>query len=84
MCYYRPKIIETILSMRYVHTLHYNKCQYWDPILTAVSVLNMYVDDDLNSLDTYTWCIVHEHDSVVVKNERTNYICGIACVLYST
>ena len=39
-----------------------NKHQHWDSILAAVSVLNMYVVHDLNSLDAYTLCMVHEQD----------------------
>ena len=68
----------------------YNKWQHWDPILAtaAVSILNTYVVNDdqlyLNSLDIYALCIVHEQNSVVVRHERTNHTCVIACVLYST
>ena len=60
-----------------------NKHQCWDSILAAVSVLNTYVVHDLSSLDAYTLCTVHEQDVVVVKYERTSYMHGIACMLYS-
>ena len=49
----------------------------------AASVLNTYVVHDLNGLDAYTSHTVHEQDSVVVRQERANYTCAIACVLYS-
>ena len=61
-----------------------NKCQHWGPIPAAVSVLNMYVVHDLNGLDTYTLCIIHKQDSVMIKHERANYTSTIACVLHST
>ena len=38
--------------------------------------------NDLNGLDTYTLCTVHEQDSVVARHKRTNYMHTIACVLY--
>ena len=37
-----------------------NKHEHWVPILTAVSVLNTYSVHDLNGLDTYNSCTVHE------------------------
>ena len=49
----------------------------------AVSILNMYVVHDLNGLDTYTLCTVHEQDSVVVRHKRTNYTHAIAHMLYT-
>ena len=49
-------------------------------MLDAVSVLKMYIVHDLNSLDAYTLCIVHEQDVVVVRHKRTNYKCAIAHV----
>ena len=61
-----------------------NKHQRWDPILTSVSVLNTYVVHDLNGLDAYILCIVHEQDSVVAMHKRTNYMNATAHVLYST
>ena len=68
----------------YTHTLTIiNASSYWYPIFAAVSILIMYVVHDLNSLDAYTSCTVHEQDSVVARHERTNYICGITCMLYS-
>ena len=39
----------------------------------AMAALNVYVVHDLNSLDTYTLCTVHEQDSVVARHERKNY-----------
>ena len=36
-----------------------NKRQDWDLILAAMSVLNTYIVLDLNGLDTYTLCTVH-------------------------
>ena len=61
----------------------YNKHQHWDPILDAVSVLNTYVVYDdrlyLNSLDTSTLCTVDDHDIVVVRHERTNYVHTCYC-----
>ena len=50
----------------------------------AVTVLNTYNVHDLNSLDTYSSCTVHEQDSVVARHERTNYTHAIACMQYST
>ena len=63
-----------------------NKHQHWDSILAAVFliVLNKYVVHDLNSFNAYTFCTVHEQDSVVVRHERTNYMHAIALMLYST
>ena len=61
LCYYHPKIIETILSICYVHTYHLWKLSR--PIVAAVSVLNMYVVHDdqlyLNGLDVilYLQCM---------------------------
>ena len=60
-----------------------NKCQRMNLILAAVSVLNMYAVRDLNSLDAYTLCTVHEQDSVVARNERTKYTHAIARMIYS-
>ena len=34
----------------------------------------MHAVHDLNGLDAYTLCTVHEQDSVVVRNERNNYM----------
>ena len=48
-------MIETIYSLgypMYMLTTN-NKCQHWDSILTAVSVLNTHVVHDLNGLDAY-------------------------------
>ena len=39
-----------------------NKCQHWDMILAALSVLNAYVVHGLNGLDTYILCTVYEQD----------------------
>ena len=61
-----------------------NECQHLDPILVDMSVLNMYVVCDLNGLDAYTSCTVHEQDSVVTRHERTNYTIATASVPYST
>ena len=61
-----------------------NKCQYLDPILADMFVLNMYVVRDLNGLDAYTSCTEHEQDSVVVRHERTNHTIVTASVPYST
>ena len=58
-----------------------NKHQHWDPIIAAVSVLNMYVVHYLNGLDAFTLCTVHEQDSVVARHERTNYTHAIACIM---
>ena len=64
----------------------YNKCQHCDPILAVVSVLNTYIAHEdqlyLNGFDIL--CTVHEQDSVVVRLERTSYLCAIACILCST
>ena len=60
------------------------KHQHWDPILTAVSVLNTYIVRNLNGLDACILCTVHEQDSVVVMHRRINYMCATAHVLYST
>ena len=60
-----------------------NKCQHWDLILPAVSVLNTYVVHDLNSLDANTLCTVHEQDSVMARHERRNYTRAIAHMLYN-
>ena len=54
-----------------------NKRKHWDPILAAVSVLNMYVVHDLNGLNAYTSCTMLEQDSVVVRHENTNYMRAI-------
>ena len=77
-CYHCPKMIETILSMCYAIN---NKCRHWDPILAAVSILNTFVVHDLNGLDAYTLCTVHEQDPVMARHERRNYTCAIACML---
>ena len=61
-----------------------NKYQHWDLILSALSVLNTYVVHDLNGLDAYTLCAMHEQESVVARHERTNYTYAIVRVLYST
>ena len=86
MWHHCPKITKTILSTCYINT-HHLQWQSWDLILAAVSVLNMYIVHDdqlyLNDLDTYTLCTVHVQDSVVVRHERTNYMHGIAHMLYS-
>ena len=50
-----------------------NKRQHWDPIIAAVYVLNMYSVHDLNNLDAYTLCPVHEQDSVVARHKRVKY-----------
>ena len=47
----------------------------------AVAVLNTYNVYDLNSLDAYTLCTVHEQEPVVARHEITNYMRAIACVL---
>ena len=52
-------------------------------MLAAVSILNTYAVNDLNSLNPYTSCTVHEQNSGMARHERTNYMCDIACVLYS-
>ena len=49
----------------------------------AVVVLNTYIFHDLNSLDAYTLCTVHEQDSVVARHQRKGYMCAIACMLYN-
>ena len=63
-----------------------NKCQHWHPIFAAVSILSMHVVHDLNDwmLILFSLCTVHEQDSVVVRHERTSYMCAIAHMLYST
>ena len=86
MCNYHPKMVETILSMCYIRT--------HSPLIIStnagircfavVAILNTYVVHDLNSLDAYTLCTVHEHNSVVARLERINCICAIAYVLCST
>ena len=49
-------MIETIPSMCSPNNMH----QRWDPILAALSVLNMYIFHDfLNGLDANTLCTVH-------------------------
>ena len=58
-----------------------NKRQHWDPIFATVSALNTYVLNDLNNLDAYTLCTVHEQDSMVVRHGTSNYMHAIACVL---
>ena len=60
-----------------------NKCQCQDLILAAVSVLNIHIVHDLNSLGAYAACTVHEQNSMVARHERTNYTHAVACVLYS-
>ena len=68
--------------MLYTHLPLVIKCQSWDLIFAAVSVLNMYVvhDDQLyiTGSDTYISCTVHEQDSVLAMHERTNYKCAVA------
>ena len=61
------------------------KNQHWDLIIVAMSVLNTYVDYDLNGLDTYTSSTMYEQDLVMVQGKRTDYayMHTIACVLYS-
>ena len=34
----------------------------------------MHAVHDLNGLDAYTLCTVHEHDLVVARNESKNYM----------
>ena len=43
----------------------------------------MYIVHDLNNLDAYTLCPVHEQDSVLARHERVNYTHAIACVIYT-
>ena len=54
-------------------------------VFAAVSALNIYMCtvQDLNGLDAYTSCTVHEQDSVVARHERTNYTHAIVCMLYN-
>ena len=67
-CYYHPKKIELFWVCAIIYTLTTNnKRQHWDLILTAVSVSNMYIVHDMNDLDTYPSCAVHERDSVVAR-----------------
>ena len=61
-----------------------DKCQCWDPISAAVSVLNIYIFDDINGSNTHTLCAVYDHDSVVARHNRTKYTHAIASMLYST
>ena len=63
-----------------IHSLY----QYWDLILAAVSVLNMYIVHDLNSLDTYTLCTVHEQHSLVTRHGRqtTHVLLLMCCTVY--
>ena len=61
-----------------------NKHQHWDLIFAAVYILNTCVVHDLNGLDAYTLCTVHEHDSMVARHKKKNYTCAIAPVLYNT
>ena len=72
-------MIETILSTLTTN----NKHQCWDLILAAVSVSDIYVFHNLNSLDVYTLCIVHEQHSVVARHKRVNYIaiCYWSCAI---
>ena len=44
----------------------------------AESVLNTYVVHDLNDLDAYISCTLHELNSVVVRHWMTNYMHDIA------
>ena len=73
-------MIEIILSICYVT---YDKRQHLDLMLAAVSVLNLCIVHDLNSLEAYTSCTVHEQDSVVVRHKRRNCTRTIAHMLYS-
>ena len=52
--------LEDILSMCYVHTHDYNKHWCWDLILVADPVSNTYIVHNMNGLDTYISCTVHE------------------------
>ena len=60
-----------------------NKHQCWkDPILAAVSIKYMlYIVNDLNGLDAYILCTVHEQDLVVVRYKRINYMSTIQHVV---
>ena len=49
-----------------------------------MAILNTNTVHDLNGLDAYTLCTMHEQDSVVARHERTNYMRVIAHMLYST
>ena len=49
----------------------------------AMSIFNMYVVHNFNGLDVYTSCIVHEQNSVVARDDRTNYTHAIARMLYT-
>ena len=53
-------------------------------ILADVSVVNVYIVHELNGLDSYALCTVHEQDSVVARYEWLNYMCAIAHMVYST
>ena len=66
--YLTPEILQLLANHR------------WDPIHAAVSILNTYVVLDLNGLDAYTLCTLHEQDSVVARHEKINYTCDV----YST
>ena len=77
MLLYGNIVIETILSMCYIHITHLLliiSASTGTNILAAVFVLNIatYFFHDLNGLDGYTLCTVHEQDSVVVRHERIN------------
>ena len=73
-------MIETILSLCTYTLTTNNKRQFWGPILATVSVLNMYVVYDLNSLDTYTLCTAHEQDSVVMRHRgQTTCVLLLTC-----
>ena len=65
-----------------MYKLTTNKHQCWDPILAAVSVLNMYIIHGVNGLDTYTLCTVYKQNLVVVRHESTDYIHAIQHKLY--
>ena len=50
-------------------------------MLDGVSVLNTYNVHDLNGLDAYTLCTVHEQESVMARHKRANYMHTIARML---
>ena len=55
-----------------------NKHQRWYLIFASVSILNMYVVHDLNSLNAYTSCTVHEQDSIVPRLQLHTCYCFCA------
>ena len=57
------------------------KCQLWDLILAAVSVLNMYIVHDLNGLNACTLWIVHKQCSVTERHKRSSNMLTIAHML---